>query len=57
VRGYAEAATRAGDAVRLWALPDAGHFDVVLNTPASEKALLSALAWLAEETKTKPASR
>ena len=46
VQRYAEAAARAGDAVRLWALPDAGHFDVATATAASEAALIEALAWL-----------
>lgn len=46
VRRYAEAAGLAGDAVRLWVLPGAGHYDVAAATAASEAALLAALAWL-----------
>ncbi len=46
VRHYADAAEHAGDAVRLWALPGAGHFDVAAATEASKAALLAALAWL-----------
>ncbi|APW39189.1 hypothetical protein RD110_19840 [Rhodoferax koreense] len=46
VRDYAQAAARAGDAVRLWALPDAGHFDVAVAVQASEAALREALTWL-----------
>ena len=48
VRRYVQAALVAGDAARLWALPDAGHFDVVVATPTSEPALRAALAWLLE---------
>ena len=48
VRRYVQAALVAGDAAKLWALPDAGHFDVVVATPTSEPALRAALAWLLE---------
>ena len=45
VRRYVQAATAAGDAARLWALPGAGHFDVVVDTPA----LRAALDWLVQK--------
>jgi acetyl esterase/lipase len=46
VRRYVQVASAAGDAAKLWALPAAGHFDVVVATPASEPALRAALDWL-----------
>lgn len=46
VRRYVQAAQQAGDRVHLLALPGAGHFDVAVNAPSSEAALVAALAWL-----------
>ncbi|MDB5893155.1 MAG: hypothetical protein JWQ88_686 [Rhodoferax sp.] len=46
VRCFADAALAAGDIVRRWALPGAGHFDVAVSTPFSHDALVEALDWL-----------
>jgi len=43
VRAYAEAASKAGDAVTLLPLPGAGHFEPAVPHPASEAALRQAL--------------
>ena len=54
VRRFADAASAAGDAVRLWALPAAGHFDVAVSTPASHDALVEALDWLGQHRRQPP---
>ncbi len=46
VQSYAHAAQQAGDDVRVLALAGAGHFDVAVNAPSSEAALVDALGWL-----------
>ncbi len=46
VQSHVQAANQAGDSAWLLALPGAGHFDVAVNAPSSEAALVAALAWL-----------